>query len=257
MNCTLPEPLVYIHSVSPTVSSSHTESSNSQTHTNDNLRHGLRFLSDAPDVCTAENEKAQLICKSPFHFFCVYSLSQSVSDQHSVLHQRADAQRWLMDQCSCRRSWFCSFTVPNDQKWKRPHPLVSSLTVLTLRNLMASWDYSMEMDTPGHVSTAHLLHLWWEMNEGFLFPAVRLLQAAHPQTERMTDGEQSVPSTSCSLCHDFQTFLVFICLLKGGVTNFCALLGVFHQNVMTNAVLAAHTVKSHQSTSILWVLNWC
>lgn len=158
-------------------------------HTSDNLRHGLRFLSDAPDVCTAENEKAQLICKSPFHFFCVYSLSQSVSDQHLVLHQRADAQRWLMDHCSCRRSLFCSFTVPNDQKWKRPHPLVSSLTVLTLRNLMASWDYSMETDTPGRVSTVHLLHLWWEMNKGFLFPAVRLLQAAHPQTERMTDGE--------------------------------------------------------------------
>lgn len=119
--------------------------------------------------------------------FTVYHRASLINK--SVLHQRADAQRWLMDHCSCRRSLFCSFTVPNDQKWKRPHPLVSSLTVLTLRNLMASWDYSMETDTPGRVSTVHLLHLWWEMNEGFLFPAVRLPQAAHPQTERMTDGE--------------------------------------------------------------------
>lgn len=63
----------------------------------------------------------------------------------------------LMDHCSCRHSLFCSFTgeahvvppaVPNDQKWKCPHPLVSCLTVLTLRNLMASWDHSMETDTP-------------------------------------------------------------------------------------------------------------
>lgn len=80
--------------------------------------------------------------------FTVYHRASLINIWSFISEQTHKAQRWLMDHCSCRRSLFCSFTVPNDQKWKRPHPLVSSLTVLTLRNLMASWDYSMETDTP-------------------------------------------------------------------------------------------------------------
>lgn len=95
--------------------------------------------------------------------FTVYhSASPRFSDQHLVLHPRADAQRAKVTDGSLQLQTFIILffhrwssashvvppAVPNDQKWKCPHPLVSCLTVLTLRNLMASWDYSMETDTP-------------------------------------------------------------------------------------------------------------